>query len=86
MLLALPDEGEPHEYEVILSLFMTPCPDLQDTSFTNTDLILLVNGSYCRNEKGYFQLLPTVSIFIPSHSYNYLKTSLVNSPEFLSLI
>lgn len=48
MLLALSDEVEPHDCEVIMSCFVTLCPDLQETYFTNTDLILFVDGSHYR--------------------------------------
>lgn len=34
---------------------MIPRPDLWDTLLTNSDLILFVDGSYCKNEKGNFQ-------------------------------
>ena len=54
-----------------MSHFVTPCPDLQDNSFTTTGLILFVDRSYCRNEKGYFHLLPTIPTFVPSCSYGY---------------
>ena len=35
--------------------FVTPCPDLRDIPLTNPDLIVLLDGSYYKIEKGIFQ-------------------------------
>lgn len=53
-LLLLPNEGEPHDREVLASYFMTPHPDPRHTPLTNSDLILFVDEPYCKNEKGKF--------------------------------
>lgn len=45
--------GKPHNCEVIVSHSVTA--DLRDIPPTNPDLILFVDGSNCRNEKGNFQ-------------------------------
>lgn len=50
MLLPLLDKGEPNDFEAIMPHLGTPCPHL-----TNPDLILLLDGSYCKNEKGISQ-------------------------------
>lgn len=55
MLLPLLDKGEPNDFEVIMSHLGTPCPDLWDIPLTNPDLILLLDGSYCKSEKGISQ-------------------------------
>lgn len=55
MLWPLLDEGEPDDFEVIMSHSGTPCPDLWDIPLTNPHLILFLDGSYCKNEKGIFQ-------------------------------
>ena len=55
MSLLLLDKGEPDDSEVIMSHLGTPCPDLRDIPLTNPDLILLLDGLYCKNEKGIFQ-------------------------------
>ena len=41
--------------EVIMIHFVTPCPDLRDIPLTNPDLIVLLDGSYYKIEKGIFQ-------------------------------
>ena len=51
----LPDDGKPHDREVIMSHFVTPCPDLQGVTLTSPSLNLFVGGSHCKNEKGNFQ-------------------------------
>lgn len=50
MLPPLP-EGEPHDCEVAMSHILTPCPDLQNAPLMNPDLILFVDGSYCKQNK-----------------------------------
>lgn len=50
----LPDDGKPHDREVIMSHFVTPCPDLQGVTLTSPSLTLFVGGSHCKNEKGNF--------------------------------
>lgn len=59
MLLPLLDKGEPNDFEAIMPHLGTPCPHL-----TNPDLILLLDGSYCKNEKGIFPRL--VILLLPN--------------------
>lgn len=55
MLLPLLDKGKPNDSEAIMPHLGTPCPHLRDIPLTNPDLILLLDGSYCKNEKGISQ-------------------------------
>lgn len=53
--MPLPNEGEPHDREILASYFMTPHPDPRHTPLTTSDLILFVDEPYCKNEKGNIQ-------------------------------
>lgn len=58
----LPQGGGPHDCELIMSHFVKPHPDLQDTPLTNSDLILCADESHYKNEKGIFQAGCAVTI------------------------
>ena len=80
MLLPPPEEGEPHDCEVIMPYFMTPGPDLQDAPLTSPYQILSVVGSYCKNAKGSFQAGNAVII----SNMNYLRMEIshkLNQPN-----
>ena len=51
-LMPLPDEGEPHDCMAELEQTCTPRPDLSDVPLPNPDLLLYVDGSASRDEKG----------------------------------
>lgn len=60
-LLPLPDKGEPHDYRLMTSCFVTRQLDLPDTPLTNPDLFGLLTGFIVKNKKGNFQAGYTVT-------------------------
>ena len=68
----------PQGCAIIMSSFVTLCPDSQATSFPNTDLILSVDASCCRNKKGHFQLLSSIHTCVPSCSSVQFSHSVVS--------
>ncbi|XP_058872909.1 uncharacterized protein LOC131723312 isoform X1 [Acipenser ruthenus] len=51
-LLPNSDDGEPHDCQQIIEIACTPRPDLRDEPLENPDLVLYVDGSAQRNNKG----------------------------------
>ena len=48
-MLPTPDDGESHDCEAFLEQVGTPRPDLLDTPFSNSDMVLFVDGSALRD-------------------------------------
>ena len=46
-----PDDGEPHDYVVVINEVCTPRPDLQESPLVNPDLALYVDGLAFRDNR-----------------------------------
>lgn len=66
--------------------FRTLHPDFPDASLTNPDVILFVDGSYCKNENQNFQAGYTVTIqYVLLERLNFPKLNQLNNQSSISL-